>query len=211
MVVGGDDKPKLAFPPKRDLIKAEEFQRLIADFFDISKSLGQETTIYQLSKEAKAYWLEVYKDLDKDFGFISDDAVISSFERLNNETIFKIATVFHCLENLEAEYVSKATLVMAIELVKYFKHSLLYVLDQLKTEAIRNLAKKIVTKMQNYRTEGLSHKRLKDACGGYKSEKFDEALDWLIDLGIIEIKEFENSSNNETVSKIVYLMIENNI
>jgi hypothetical protein len=209
-IIGKGNKPKQALPPRRDPSKEVGFQALVYKFFDFEKFYGKtnEIKILELSDDAKKHWVTVFDSLDKEFGFIHDDVVISSFERYNNETTFKIATVFHCLKESEKSLVSKETLMQAIELVRFFKQSLLYVLEELGKKTKRSMATKIVSKLERYRQSGLSHKRLKDFCNGFKVQGFDDALDWLFDIGIVEIKEVDNGSNNDTKSKIVYLMLE---
>lgn len=209
-IIGKGDKPKQAFPPRRDTELEFHFRTLVQSFFDFDKNYAHvdETKVLELSPQAKSHWISIFSELDKEFGFIHDDAVISSFERYNNETTFKIATVFHCLKEPRQLFISKETLIQAIELVRFFKQSLLYVIEELGKKTKRGMATKIVSKLIRHQTSGLSHKKLKDACNGFKVQGFDDALDWLLDLGIVEIKEIDNGSNNDTKSKIVYLMLE---
>lgn len=211
LIVGSSNKPKKAFPPERNPIKGAEFQGLVNSLFAFDTVYGEleQTKLLELSPEAKQHWESTFTSLDREFGTMQNDDVISCFDRYNNETTFKIATVFHCLIEPGKDQVSKKTLMQAIELVEFFKSSLLFVLEEIGAKDLRSMASKIITKLENQGKE-LTHKKLKDKCNGHKQSIFDEALDWLLDLGIVEIKEIENSSNNGAPSKIVYLMLERN-
>jgi hypothetical protein len=207
-VVGKSNKPKLAFPIKRCPVQEDRFRNLIRGLFDLK--LANSPIVHKLSSEALSYWGSIYTSLDNEFGYIHDDSIISCFSRYNDELTFKIALVFHYLEeNMNTMEVSKATLEKAISYVKFLKHCLLHILKEKQSSNIKSLSNKMVEKLSTQDEKSLTYKKLKDRLGAYRNEYlFDESLDFLSETGVVEIKEVPSGSNNDTVSKIIYLMVE---
>lgn len=205
----GSKKPSLAMPPEKCKIKESEFKKIVNDLFYMN---NKEPSLHQLSSEALEYWKANYHGLDSEFGFISNDAIISAFDRYNNELTFQIALIFHYLKNQNSLDISKGTLKQAIQYVKYLKHSLIYVLKQYQSSERISFANKLVDKLVTHTQNGLSMKKLKDRCAAHRSNnqiKFENSIDFLLDEGIIEIKQVPNGSNNESFTELVYLMLQN--
>ncbi|NQY81332.1 MAG: DUF3987 domain-containing protein [Candidatus Caenarcaniphilales bacterium] len=209
----GNNKPKLAFPPKRSEKERIYYQTYIKQLFNIGND--SKPMIHTLSQEAKKYWVEIYNSLDSEFGYMNDEAVMSCFSRYNDELIFKIALIFHYLEDTAkpTSEVSKDKLEEAVYYVSFLKRCLLYILKEKQMSQVKHISSKIIDKLNNQDNNSLTVKKLKDSLGAYRSSNqsnyFDEALEFLLEKGVIEMKEIPNGSNNDTVSQIIYLMIKN--
>lgn len=206
-VIPVENKPKLAFPPKRDRGKELYFSNYLKDLFVINPSTDSPIT-YELSEEARQYWIETYPKLDDEFGYVSDGAVQSCFSRINDEITFKLALIFHVLKDYKESYISRETLEQAVEQAKYHKHSLIFVIQQMKHKSSKPLMVRIIEKLRKNYDEGLSHRKLANFFRGYQNDAMDSALDELLDLKIIEVKEIQTDSRNGSISRTYFLLEE---
>ena len=205
-ILASSNKCKKPFPPPRSSEGAIEYQKVFNELYCINESRGVECVEYELSDEAKNYWIEQYHHLDNDFRAIHDSRISSSLSRINDETTFKLALIFHCLSDINNPDISKDTLIQAIYFAKFLKQSIVTILEELDQNRVRQMQLRVIDKLRPHFKLGMNLRGLTGNCRGYNNPVFDEAINDLEELGIIEIKELPNDSNNATVTRQVYLL-----